>query len=170
MSILRASGVATLSMTCADMVCQRLERGDDAGDTPVDLERTLRMATTGAFVAGPTTAVFFKLAERFFPGTGLLAVCQKTLFDVTTAPARISGTFASVTVLSGGGLPEITSKLSQDLYATWATGACIFPPMIFGVFKFVPLTHRAPLWAVVGGFWNVYLSYVANRKVTAVMH
>ena len=63
----------------------------------------------------------------------------------------------------GGGVDSATAKVRQDTLPTFATGVCVFPWIIFGVYRKVPLGWRATVMAPVGAVWNVYLSWAAHR-------
>ena len=127
------------------------------------------MGITGSLISGPLTYGFFRIAEHIAPGTTLRPLLIKSALDLSLAPIRIAAVFTSVIALQQQyTLDErhrmIQAKISHDLIPTYLTGACIFPPIMFLNFKFVPEGWRPSMWAVVGACWNVYLSYQANNQ------
>lgn len=156
--MMRAATAACASMTVGDIICQRIS------ERKVDLKRTAIMAATGLCVVGPVNHIFFCSAEMLAPGASFTAVMKKAVFDLASAPLRLTCTFSSVVLLNGKGVAGVQQKLEDELWATYVTGAQIFPPLIVVMFKFVRDEWRAPIWAVVGSLWNVYLSYQAHKE------
>ncbi|KAG9320919.1 hypothetical protein KVV02_001724 [Mortierella alpina] len=91
-------------------------------------------------------------------------VADQTLF----APIGLALLFSGLTVLEGGGIPQIQDKLNNASFfstylSTLKANYAVWPLVQLVNFGVMPLQLRLPFVSVVGIAWNAYLSMVNTR-------
>jgi len=158
----RSAVAAAVSMGIGDLACQQLLVGSSSHADSLDARRAAIFSVTGLICSGPAGHAVFTLLETLVPGSSAGAALRKVLLDTVIAPARIAMTFGTHQLLSGNGIDGAAAKVREDTLPTFAAGVCIFPWIIFGVYRKVPLGWRATVMAPVGALWNIYLSWAAH--------
>ena len=164
----RSAAAAAVSMGVGDMACQQLSIASSSSSSAdcatLDVRRAAVFGVTGLICSGPMGHAVFVLLERAVPGASAGAALRKVALDTAIAPSRIALTFATHQLLQGNGLDRAATKVRQDTLPTFAAGVCVFPWIIYGVYRQVPLGWRATVMAPVGAMWSVYLSWAAHRR------
>ncbi|KAI1321071.1 hypothetical protein EDD11_008652 [Mortierella claussenii] len=86
-------------------------------------------------------------------------VADQTLF----APVGLALLFSGLTVLEGGGVPEIKEKLNNTYIDALKANYMVWPLVQLVNFSVMPLNLRLPFVSAVGIAWNAYLS-LTNAK------
>ncbi|KAJ2379442.1 hypothetical protein IW150_000161 [Coemansia sp. RSA 2607] len=76
--------------------------------------------------------------------------------------------FGSMAILEGGGIEDAKYRISQLLWPTYLTGLMISPIVQTINFAFVPLIYRVPFGSCFDLFWDSYLSWVNNEKLSMI--
>ena len=154
-----------LIASSGDVACQRLF--DDQGARPFDAKRTLDMGLIRAFVMAPLLQSYFPFLNWLVPGRTLPRVLLRVCADqVIGSPLTISLTFAAAGLLKGEP-GEIMPRITSQMWPTWQAGASYWP-FVHGLnFAFVPVHHQALVAHVMSVYWNMILSYRANKALHA---
>lgn len=124
-----------------DVLAQRFE------EAPFDARRCALTAAYGAGFIGPVGHAWYLGLDRaaravFRPGS-LAFVGGKVVVDTAVfGPAHVAGYFSYMTVLEGGGLPEIAAKLRRDFWPTFSAELAVWPVVQAANFKLVPLEYQ----------------------------
>lgn len=166
-----AAAARPLTTTCTagliiasvgDAACQRWFEPPGAA---YDARRTLDMGLIRALVLAPLLHVYFPFLAWLVPGRTLPRVLLRVLADQALgSPATICLTFAASGVLKGdvGGIP---ARVSSQLLPTMVSGAQYWPLVHTANFLFVPVGHQALVAHVMSVYWNMVLSFRANKKL-----
>lgn len=165
--------VLTKSVTCsliyiaADLSSQTISQSSSES---YDLVRTLRMASYGMLILGPSLHFWFNFLSRLFPKRDLITTLKKMAMGQTLyGPTMTVVFFSSNAFLQGESRTEIVARLKRDLLPTLLNGIMYWPICDFITFKFIPV-HLQPL--VSNGFsylWTVYMTYMASlEKVSTI--
>ena len=157
---------------CALDLARGTVREPGAGDggaafdpSTVDLGRAARMGTIGCVSAGPISFWTYTLCAHYFPGVAWPQIGKRLVaILVLNSPVSISCTFALSTLLAGGTLRDAAAKIRRDLAETWAMNNSFWPPILVANLRWVSTANQASVGAIAHAAWNVYLSYMANKK------
>eukprot|EP00123_Amoebidium_parasiticum_P011402 comp20691_c0_seq1/m.26944 comp20691_c0_seq1/g.26944 ORF comp20691_c0_seq1/g.26944 comp20691_c0_seq1/m.26944 type:complete len:226 (-) comp20691_c0_seq1:637-1314(-) len=152
------------AMGTGDIVCQTLERRGQE-NRPHDFIRTRNMFLTGVFASGPLNYWWNIRLENMLPGSSVKRVLQKVFANICFAPVFISTSFTSITLLSGRSIFDARDKIAADLPKTYAAGSMYWPFVGMIQFRFVPLHFRPIVGSLAGVFWNIYISFMANKDI-----
>ncbi|TVU50076.1 hypothetical protein EJB05_01431, partial [Eragrostis curvula] len=131
----------------------------------LDLLRTLRMASYGLLISGPTLHFWFNFVSKVFPKKDVLNTFKKMFLGQAVYGPIINSVFFSYNAaLQGETAPEIIARLKRDLVPTIKSGLIYWPLCDFITFKFVPV-HLQPLVSNSFSFlWTIYITYMASLK------
>lgn len=124
-----------------DVLAQRFEKG------PFDARRCAMTAAYGAAFIGPVGHAWYLGLDRaaralFRPGT-LAFVGGKVVADTAIfGPVHVAGYFGYMTVLEGGGMPEVAAKLRKDFWPTFSAELAVWPVVQAANFKLVPVQYQ----------------------------
>ncbi|KAK3136609.1 hypothetical protein QOZ80_5BG0439340 [Eleusine coracana subsp. coracana] len=153
---------AATIFTAADLTAQMLALGPEDS---LDFLRTLRMASYGLLISGPTLHFWFNFVSKVFPKTDVVNTFKKMFLGQAVYGPIINSVFFSYNAaLQGETTPEIIARLKRDLVPTIKSGLIYWPLCDFITFKFVPV-HLQPLVSNSFSFlWTIYLTYMASLK------
>ncbi|KAK3139872.1 hypothetical protein QOZ80_5AG0391870 [Eleusine coracana subsp. coracana] len=153
---------AATIFTAADLTAQMLALGPEDS---LDFLRTLRMASYGLLISGPTLHFWFNFVSKVFPKTDVVNTFKKMFLGQAVYGPIINSVFFSYNAaLQGETTSEIIARLKRDLVPTIKSGLIYWPLCDFITFKFVPV-HLQPLVSNSFSFlWTIYLTYMASLK------
>ncbi|XP_078503304.1 mitochondrial inner membrane protein Mpv17 isoform X2 [Lissotriton helveticus] len=129
-----------------------------------DTTRTIKMMSIGFFFVGPVLGKWYKSLDRMVPGSGKTVAVKKMLLDQVVLCPVFLGCFLTIAgVLNGLSKEQICDKLKRDYTDALMTNYYIWPAVQMANFYFIPLHYRLAVVQVVAIFWNVYLSWKANK-------
>ncbi|KAJ4775444.1 Peroxisomal membrane 22 kDa (Mpv17/PMP22) family protein [Rhynchospora pubera] len=160
--ILTKSITAGVIFTAADFSSQMITIGPDM---PYDPMRTLRMATYGVLLSGPSLHLWFNFLSRVLPKRDLITTFKKMILGQTLYGPIINSVFFSFNAaLQGESIPEIIARLKRDLIPTFKNGLIYWPLCDFITFKFVPVRLQPLVSNSFAFLWTIYITYMAGLK------
>jgi protein Mpv17 len=133
--------------------------------------RSWQSMVTGLVWSGPVAHYWYQSLEALvnsvlrLPSNPLLQLVARIVLDALMfSPFTIAGFFVVATLVQGGTLDEIATKLRtrwrRALVAAWS----FWPVVNVANFGMVPLPYRVLYSNVISLLWTGYLSYVNNLK------
>uniref|UniRef100_A0A2R8M5Y8 Mitochondrial inner membrane protein Mpv17 n=1 Tax=Callithrix jacchus TaxID=9483 RepID=A0A2R8M5Y8_CALJA len=123
--------------------------------------RTLTMVLLGCGFVGPVVGGWYKVLDRFIPGTTKVDALKKTLLDQGGfAPCFLGCFLPLVGALNGLSAEDNWAKLQR---VSWAGVENLWPAVQLANFYLVPLHYRLAVVQCVAVIWNSYLSWKAHR-------
>jgi protein Mpv17 len=83
-------------------------------------------------------------------------------------PPQIAVFFGYMTACEGGTYPDFRQKMKQEFWNTWLTSLAVWPIVLLGTFRFLPLYAQAPVINACAIVWDGFLSYRNNAG--RIMH
>ncbi|RCV19073.1 hypothetical protein SETIT_3G354800v2 [Setaria italica] len=160
--VLTKSVTAATIFTAADLTSQMFTLGPEES---LDFLRTMRMASYGLLISGPTLHLWFNFISKVFPKKDVVNTLKKMFLGQAVYGPIINSVFFSYNAgLQGETVPEIIARLKRDLVPTIKSGILYWPACDFITFKFVPV-HLQPLVSNSFSFlWTIYITYMASLK------
>ncbi|XP_077814504.1 mitochondrial inner membrane protein Mpv17 isoform X16 [Macaca mulatta] len=115
--------------------------------------RTLTMMSLGCGFVGPVVGGWYKVLDRFIPGTTKVDALKKMMLD--------QGGFAPCFL--GCFLPLVGALNGLSAKDNWAKLQRLWPAVQLANFYLVPLHYRLAVVQCVAVIWNSYLSWKAHR-------
>uniref|UniRef100_A0A0D9XZQ1 Uncharacterized protein n=1 Tax=Leersia perrieri TaxID=77586 RepID=A0A0D9XZQ1_9ORYZ len=160
--VLTKSVTAAAIFTVADLSSQMITLGSEDS---IDLLRTLRMASYGLLISGPSLHIWFNFVSKLLPKQDVVNTFKKMFLGQAVYGPIINSVFFSYNAgLQGETIPEIIARLKRDLIPTIKSGLIYWPLCDFITFKFIPV-HLQPLVSNSFSFlWTIYITYMASLK------
>uniref|UniRef100_A0A0E0MMT8 Uncharacterized protein n=1 Tax=Oryza punctata TaxID=4537 RepID=A0A0E0MMT8_ORYPU len=160
--VLTKSVTAAAIFTVADLSSQMITLGPEDS---LDLVRTLRMASYGLLISGPSLHIWFNFVSKLLPKQDVVNTFKKMFLGQAVYGPIINSVFFSYNAgLQGETIPEIMARLKRDLIPTIKSGLIYWPLCDFITFKFIPV-HLQPLVSNSFSFlWTIYITYMASLK------
>jgi hypothetical protein len=137
------------------------------GRDHLDLWRTAQCASYGAFVTGPILALWYpymdricnkyKLALKYGPWAAPIAKVAGDEFLME--PPALLMFFGYMNVCEGGTLRDFSSKVETQFFPSWCTSLAVWPVVLLGIFRFLPVPVQAPVINVCCIAWDAFLSH-----------
>ena len=137
----------------------------------IDYIRTVQCASYGAVVTGPLIAVWYPYLDRicnqnkhvvgrFFGGPlwGIpvaKVLCDEFLMD----PPCLLLFFGYMNVCEGGSMETYKQKIASEFLTSWLTGLAVWPVVLLGTFRYLPIYAHAPLINACCIVWDGFLSH-----------
>lgn len=133
----------------------------------LDLTRTAQCASYGAFVTGPILALWYpyldrvcktyKLALKHGPWAAPIAkvAADEFLMD----PPTLLMFFGYMNVCEGGDKKDFIEKVRTQFVPSWCTSLAVWPVVLLGTFRFLPVPVQAPVINVCCIAWDAFLSH-----------
>lgn len=154
---------ASSLLALGDCITQQIERLDNP-DKTYNFHRTGRMFTMG-FLFGPVTHVWYKILDRYLPGTAMRTVGKKILADQAVAgPFFCSAFFMGMSLLEGKSTREGADEVKAKFWTVYLMDWCIWPPAQFINFFFLPPSVRVVYVSGITLVWNTILSWMKHRE------
>jgi len=133
----------------------------------IDYTRTIRCASYGAFVTGPILAVWYPFLDRaciFYNISSRYGVWGAPIVKVIADefimdPPFISIFFAYMNICEGGTLMTFKNKLQSEFLTTWFTSLMVWPVILLGTFRYLPVYATAPVVNACSVVWDAFLSH-----------
>ena len=147
--------------TAGDILAQKyVEKGDE-----YDWRRTMRLASFGFLVHGTSGHYFYRHLDKVLPGTDKLTVLKKVGVDqVFWNPTFAFMFFGYNNLVEGKSLQQYKEKLKADFMTAYLGSWSVWGPAHFVNFTFVSPQQRLLYINCVQIGYNVFLSFLANRK------
>ncbi|XP_015698690.2 PXMP2/4 family protein 4-like [Oryza brachyantha] len=160
--VLTKSVTAAAIFTVADLSSQMITLGSEDS---LDLVRTMRMASYGLLISGPSLHLWFNFISKLLPKQDVVNTFKKMFLGQAVYGPIINSVFFSYNAgLQGETMPEIIARLKRDLIPTIKSGLIYWPLCDFITFKFIPV-HLQPLVSNSFSFlWTIYITYMASLK------
>jgi protein Mpv17 len=137
------------------------------GTDHLDLWRTAQCASYGAFVTGPILALWYpymdricnryKLALKY--GLWAAPIAKVAADEFLMDPPTLVLFFGYMTVCEGGTLQDFNAKLQTQFFPSWCTSLAVWPVVLLGTFRFLPVPVQAPVINVCCIAWDAFLSH-----------
>jgi protein Mpv17 len=149
--------------TLGDILAQNFVEG---GDKPYDIMRTIRLGSFGFLIHGTTGHYFYGFLDSKLPGTAPITVMSKVIIDQTIwNPIFGLMFFGYLNLVEGKSWADYTRKLQQDLKTAVMGSWAVWVPAHTINFAFVPPSQRLLYINSIQIGYNVFLSFLGNKKV-----
>lgn len=149
--------------TLGDILAQNFV---EASDQPYDIMRTLRLGSFGFLIHGTTGHYFYGFLDSKLPGTAPLTVISKVAIDQTIwNPIFGLMFFGYLNFAEGKSWTDYTNKLQQDLKTAVMGSWAVWVPAHTVNFAFIPPSQRLLYINTIQIGYNVFLSFLGNKKV-----
>ncbi|XP_053444641.1 protein Mpv17 isoform X2 [Nycticebus coucang] len=126
--------------------------------------RTLTMVSLGCGFVGPVVGGWYKVLDRFIPGTTKVDALKKMLLDQGGfAPCFLGCFLPLVGAFNGLSAQDNWAKLQRDYPDALITNYYLWPAVQLANFYLIPLHYRLAVVQCVAVIWNSYLSWKAHR-------
>jgi protein Mpv17 len=152
--------------TVGDILAQKFV---EPADAPYDIMRTIRLGSFGMLFHGPTGHYFYGFLDSKLPGTAPMTVVSKVLIDQTIwNPIFGLCFFGYLNFMEGKSWAQYVEKLNADLKTAVMGSWTVWVPAHTINFRFVPPAQRLLYINSIQIFYNVFLSFLGNKKVESV--
>jgi protein Mpv17 len=161
--------------TIREQHTQKISTENTTTPAPIDYTRTVQCASYGALVTGPISAVWYpyldrlcnqyKVAARF--GVWGAPILKVFADEFIMHPPCLLMFYGYMNVCEGGTLETYERKLRSEFLRSWLTSLAVWPVVLLGTFRFLPVYAQAPLINVCCIVWDGFLS---NRNAAAKLN
>ncbi|KAM7296465.1 protein Mpv17 [Ixodes scapularis] len=131
---------------------------------PFDTRQAAHFFIVGVFYTGPCSVTWFRLVERLVVMDGVAAAVIKALAgQVIYTPPYTLGLLVLYGLLQGQSWKEVLDSVRSKYGAVLISRYMVYPAAQLINFEFVPVVYRPMYGSVIALFWNIYLSWKANR-------
>lgn len=133
----------------------------------VDLSRTAKCAGYGATVTGPVLATWYPFLERLCVRNNILAryglwgppILKVVLDEFVLDPPFLIMFYGYMNVCEGGTMETFQNKLQTQFWPSWMASLAVWPIVLLGTFRFVPIYAHAPVINACCIVWDAFLSH-----------
>ena len=148
------SAVSGVLLGAGDLACQHCE------STSRDWERTLRMASWGLLVNGPTGHYFYAALEAWVRSSGVRAIVLKIAIDQFAYTPPITAAFFTYnSLLTGSTASEALQVARSETWPTLLYNWGFWGLAHVATFSFIPVEHRVAWVALKNFAWSGFLSW-----------
>lgn len=131
---------------------------------PFDTRQAAHFFIVGVFYTGPCSVTWFRLVEQLVVMDGVAAAVIKALAgQVIYTPPYTLGLLVLYGLLQGQSWKEVLDSVRSKYGAVLISRYMVYPAAQLINFEFVPVVYRPMYGSVIALFWNIYLSWKANR-------
>jgi protein Mpv17 len=132
-----------------------------------DYARSLRLASFGFLIHGTTGHYFYGMLDSKLPGTKPMTVASKVAIDQVFWNPCFGVMFFTYLGLAEGKTPaQILQKIKADLQMAVMGSWGVWIPAHTVNFAFIPPSQRLLYINTIQIFYNIFLSFLGNKKVT----
>ncbi|XP_033125703.1 mpv17-like protein isoform X2 [Anneissia japonica] len=158
-----ASAEVTQQLVWADRSCSNSSSTSTLG-LDIDWRKVRNIATLGLVFNGPAAFTWYRLLDRWFPGTLRKTVFKKTIVDqVIGCPPFVSAFYVGLSILEGK--EDKFASLKEKFWSAYLAGFCFWPPAQTINFFFVPSHFRVLYVASAGFVWANILCFINKMFV-----
>lgn len=156
---------------------KKKKKKDSSFLTKIDTTRTVQCASYGAIVTGPLLAVWYpyldklctvrfkSMAVKYGPWGAPIAkvLADEFLMD----PPCLVAFYGYMNACEGGTWETFQHKLESEFMTSWLTSLAVWPVVLLGTFRYLPVYAQAPLINACCIVWDGFLSHrnaVAKHK------
>jgi protein Mpv17 len=151
--------------TLGDILAQNFV--EKSGD--YDIMRTLRLGSFGFLIHGTTGHYFYGFLDSKMPGTAMTTVASKVAIDqLFWNPIFGLMFFGYLNFVEGKSFEDYKKKLQADLKTAVMGSWVVWVPAHTVNFAFVPPSQRLLYINTIQIGYNVFLSFLGNKKVEEV--
>lgn len=133
----------------------------------LDVQRTAQCAGFGALVTGPVYAMWFPFLDRMCHRWRLAArygvwgapIAKVLADEFLLDPPCLCVFFGWMNICEGGNLESYKHKLQTQFLPSWTASLLVWPIILLGTFRFVPLHLQAPIVNTCCIVWDGFLSH-----------
>uniref|UniRef100_A0A7S2HNX3 Uncharacterized protein n=1 Tax=Helicotheca tamesis TaxID=374047 RepID=A0A7S2HNX3_9STRA len=133
----------------------------------IDYARTAKSASYGAFVTGPILAVWYPYLDKVCLKYNIAArygiwgapVAKVLADEFLMDPPCLVLFYGYMNMCEGGTMDTFKTKLKSEFLISWATSLAVWPVVLLGTFRFLPVYAQAPLINVCCIVWDGFLSH-----------
>jgi hypothetical protein len=154
-----------------------LATSDVVVDTPhqLDYRRFVVAAGVGAFLGGTVYPYAYAQLDRYFKGTSLLTVLQKSIFEICSV-----GIFVNTLSMTTRGLLQngdhssfsfVCKHVMRELPVVTRTDFSVWLPYNILAFSCIPISIRPATTSFMEAAWQTYISYKShNYNIEKTLH
>lgn len=132
-----------------------------------DFKRTAECASYGAFFTGPLLAVWYPYLDKLCTGANLTAryglwaapIAKVLADEFLMDPPCLVAFYGYMNVCEGGNLQTFQNKLQSEFWRSWMTSLAVWPVVLLGTFRYLPVYAQAPLINACCIVWDGFLSH-----------
>jgi len=129
-----------------------------------EFSRSLRFASLGLFLVGPTLRVWYGVLDRRIGSVGRFAALRKVAVDQLAFNPCFTAVFLTVNGLTQGlELQKVRDNIQRDYVDIMLAAWSVWPAVQVVNFTWVPLRHQVLTVQTFALFWNTYLAWKTNR-------
>ena len=133
----------------------------------VDLARTAKCAGYGATVTGPILATWYPFLERLCVQNNIVArygfwgppILKVLADEFIMDPPFLCLFYGYMNVCEGGTMETFRNKLQTQFWPSWMASLAVWPVVLLGTFRFVPIYAHAPVINACCIVWDAFLSH-----------
>ncbi|XP_072978498.1 uncharacterized protein [Typha angustifolia] len=164
--VLTKSLTAGAIFTAADVSSQIISWESDYS---LDWMRTMRMASYGVLISGPSLHLWFNFVSKVLPKRDVYTTFKKMAIGQTIyGPIMTTIFFSFNAVLQGETTSEIIARLKRDLIPTFKSGLVYWPMCDFITFRFIPVRLQPLVSNSFSFLWTIYITYMASLEKPSV--
>ena len=161
--ILTKAFTSFTGFTIGDVLAQKYLEDEEGRE--YDFQRTARLASFGFLIHGTTGHFFYKHLDKLLPSTDKVTVLKKVLIDqVFWNPTFAVLFFGYNNLLEKKSLIQFKEKMRKDFTTAYFGSWSVWGPAHFINFTFVSPSQRLLYINCVQIGYNVFLSFLANKK------
>lgn len=151
-----------VGFTAGDILAQTLVEKVDK----YDAMRTVRLGSFGFLWHGPSSHYFYGFLDNLIPGTDMKTVWTKVFCDqVLWNPVFGTIFFTYLNFAEGKTFADLKLKIQQDLLTAVKGSWGFWVPAHFVNFRFIPGDQRVLYINTLQILYNIFLSFIGNKKV-----
>lgn len=144
------------------------KEGNVESDKPkYNYRRTAECASYGAFFTGPLLAVWYPYLDRVCKRQNLTAryglwaapIAKVLADEFLMDPPCLVAFYGYMNLCEGGNLATLENKLRNEFMTSWLTSLAVWPVVLLGTFRYLPVYAQAPLINVCCIIWDGFLSH-----------
>lgn len=133
----------------------------------VDIARTAKCAGYGATVTGPLLATWYPFLERLCVQNNIVAryglwgapILKVLADEFIMDPPCLFLFYGYMNVCEGGTMESFRNKLQTQFWPSWMASLAVWPIVLLGTFRFVPIYAHAPVINACCIVWDAFLSH-----------
>jgi protein Mpv17 len=135
--------------------------------TSINYVRTVQCASYGAIITGPLLAVWYPFLEKLCVRYSVAArygvwgapILKVMADELLMDPPTLALFYGYMNLCEGGTLQSFQQKLQSEFWPSWMTSLAVWPVILLGTFRYLPIYIHAPVINVCCIVWDGFLSH-----------